>query len=309
MNEIQPFAAPLRTFAYQMGSPLSDQMLNSLERLIAGEFSRIVALLPAWLSDIIPVAADVAFRLGLANLYLWWYYEIQDGILDRALPPDALLTAHLALIEALTIYHHLGVAQAPCWSIFQDLIQRAARSNAIEFQTRFPRLQELTLEQPTPLSVEFLADRAAPLVFFVVAQAHLAGLAPADPRPIAICAALRAFASARQIGDDAADWLTDLRAGQLNYVSAQLITAYQAVHQTSADLDMERLVGFHVTAESCWEAIEQTASNALQQALDLVAPYHAYHVQRLINQQQTVNQHAWEVLRQQRNAYRMVFFM
>ena len=125
----------------------------------------------------------------------------------------------------------------------------------------------------------------------------------------AILAALHCFAAARQLADDASDWITDLQAGQLNYVSAHLMRRlYQRSLATNGiDLDTERLVGYQLVDEEFWADIEQTAQDLSQQALDHLAPYGDDRLQALIEHQMAQHTAQWAAGRTYRANIRQIF--
>nr|NIV36732.1 hypothetical protein [Anaerolineae bacterium] len=77
-------------------------------------FSRIVALLPYWVADLLDQAAPPEDRprpsrpeeteaLALANLLGWWSHLIQDGLLDRE-PEHAELLPLSAALHASAVH-------------------------------------------------------------------------------------------------------------------------------------------------------------------------------------------------------------
>ena len=269
-------------------------------------FIQMMSLLPSWLTDLLPVAPEVSHHLGVAHFYTCWYYHAQDDLLDAETPAATLLGGHLALLKLVDLYSELGVAGTPCWAEFQQLTQTSAETYALELTTRFKTPEELTPAQLAVLTVEFAGDRVAPFYFNTLAQAHLSGFPTDDPRSQALVAALRCFMTARQIGDDAADWLDDWQAGQLNYVSAHLARRFQA--KGRRDLNLERLSAYQLRAETFWTEIERTTTALHQQALAHLAPWGDCHLRsRLIEFQMAQQAEGWASLRQQRANWREMF--
>ncbi len=297
--------AYLNTFAPSLQA-VTRPLFNKLTQ---GEFSQVVSLLPYWLSDLLPVALDICHQLGLAHLYFWWYYYVQDGLLDGDASPAALLSGHMALLKMVDMYQDLGVTRATYWPEYHRLALISAETHAVEMQARFTNPAELTPERLAPLTLDFIADRVAPLFFNTMAQLHLAGIPADNPLHRDLIAALRCFAVARQLGDDASDWLDDLRAGQLNYVSACLMRRlYQrGLAANGSDLDPDRLAGYQLTDEAFWVEIEETAQKFSRQALDYLAPYGDCRLRSLIRQQMEQHAELWPAGRTQRANLRGVF--
>lgn len=305
----QAIVAEAAAYLAGWAEPLRGWAQPYFDKLVQGEFSQVIALLPYWLNDLVPTPAAVSHRLGLAHFYFWWYYYLQDELLDEAALPTVLLSAHLVLLKMVETYEVLGVTRLPCWADYLSLAQRSAEAHAVEWQSRFHHVAELTPARLAPLTLDFIAGRFAPLVFNTTAQLALAGISTEASLYHDAPAALRCFALVRQIGDDAGDWLADLRAGQLNYVSARLMRRlYETGQATSgADLDPERLAGYQLRDEIFWAEIEQAVYRLTQQALAYLAPYGDCRWGRLIEQQLGQQQTLWAAERRQRARWRRSF--
>lgn len=286
----QAVIAAARIYLDTLAPPLRAVTRPWFDRLAQSEFSRIVVLLPDLLADLLPVSAEVSRQLSLAHFYFWWYYFVQDELLDGDASPAALLSGHLALLKMIETYASLGVTRAPYWQDYLQLAQRSAEAHAQEWQTRFTRLDEVTPDRLERFTLDFIGDRAVPFSFNILAQLHLAQTQPGDSRWRDLPAALRCFVLARQIGDDASDWLADLQAGRLNYVSARLL---QRFFQHHASLDLERLTGWQLAQEAFWAEVEQTTQTLHRQARDHLAPYGDCRLQALITQQMAQHAAAW----------------
>lgn len=302
VGEIEAY---LDTFA----PPLQAVSRPVFERLRQGEMSQVVSLLPYWLSDLLPLPDEIIHQLGVAHLYGFWYYEIQDRLLDNESDLTALLGSHLALLKMVDIYTSLGVTTAPCWQRWQQMALTSANALAIERQSRFSSLQELTEAHTSPWTITFLMDRAAPFCFNTVAQLHLAGIPAHDPLQEALPTALRNFACARQVADDATDWLEDLRAGHLNYFSARLIQRLfeQNIISSSAELEIDYLAGCHLTDETLWREIEETNQRLSQQALTKLDSFQTCRFTLLIQKEMAKHAKGWVGSRDYRTTFGQIF--
>ncbi len=309
MERYQAIVAEIESYLDSFAAPLQAVARPLFETMVQGEFSQVAALLPYWLTDLLPVSPDISHRLGLAHLYFWWYYYIQDELLDGDVPPAALLSGHLALLKMVETYEGLGLTRDPCWADYHRLALVSAETHALELQTRFTHLSELTPDRLALLTLDFIGNRVAPFFFNTMAQLHLAGIPPDNPLQRDLIAALRCFAIVRQLGDDASDWLPDLQAGQLNYVSAHLMRRlYQREPATrGADLDPERLAGYQLSDETFWTELEQTVQSLTQQALDHLAPYGDCRLRALIQHQATQQAEQWAAGRAYRANLREIF--
>jgi hypothetical protein len=120
--------------------------------------------------------------------------------------------------------------------------------------------------------------------------------------------ALRALTAARQIADDASDWLADLGRGQLNSVSAGLLRHYHDHHaDTAGDLSIERLAGYEIHAEDYWGQVEHLYADLCRQAIERLAPYGDCQLRGLIVRQQRSDTAGWVRLRERRASVRELF--
>ena len=277
------------------------------QKMAKGEFSQVVALLPYWLSDILPLSERVIHQLGIAHLFGWWYYEVQDKLLDEETAAPALLAAQLALFKMMEIYQQLGITGSLHWGKWEELALQSANSYALERQTRFESLSEISADDLEAWDVEFIIERASPFYFNTMVQLHLAGIDAENPFYERVLTALRYFAAARQITDDASDWLDDLRTGSLNYVSARLLEHIQTHANPTHDLDIDYLVGYQLTNESFWAEIEQTNQQLSQQALMELSDYPSCHLATLIKAQMLKHAKGWNLLHNERAIFLQLF--
>lgn len=277
------------------------------DKMVQGEFSQVVALLPYWLSDILPLANQVIHQLGVAHLFGWWYYEVQDKLLDEEIDPPPLLAAQLALFKMIQCYQELGVMNSFHFSKWEELALQSANSYALERQTRFESLSEVDIDDLEVWTIEFIIERASPFYFNTMIQLHLAGITTDNPLYERVLSALRYFSAARQISDDASDWLDDLRAGRLNYVSARLIEHISQHGRPTSDLDLDYLVGYQLTNESFWIEIEQTNQQLSQQALIQLSDYPTCRLASLIKAQMLKHAKGWNLLHNERAIFLQLF--
>ena len=273
-----------------------------------GEFSQVVALLPYWVADLAPVSPQTCHCLGVTHLYGWWYYAAQDEMLDQQAEPRLSLAAHLALLDMVAGYRRLGITQAPIWAEYERLAVDSAEHYALELSTRFNHWAELTPDRLLHWTVELIIARAGPFYFNTMAQCRLAGIPADSPLNEVLINALAYFGAARQINDDAADWLNDLQQGQLNYVSAQFLLYLHAQGIDYAnELDLHRLAGRQLTADDFWAEMAHQTQSLTQQALDCLQPYGPCQLEALIRYEMQRSRESWALAQTQRANLRGLF--
>ncbi|EFO80815.1 hypothetical protein OSCT_1339 [Oscillochloris trichoides DG-6] len=272
------------------------------------EFSQWAALLPTWLNDLIPLTAIQREALGSANLWLMWYAGLFDGILDGSVPTQALPCGQQALLESLEAYRRLGLATTPAWEVLMTQALGAAEAYTQEVATRSEALTQLSSTQLAIWTPSLLMQRAAPFSFSLAAQLYLHGASTSDPRYAPIHTALECLIVARQIADDASDWIDDLRRGHLNSVSARMIAAFwQQRPQQVQRLDVEQLAGFEISAEEVWAELETQQQSYYQRALAALEVLGTCRLQQIICAQQERTQQGWQRLRDRREKLRQMF--
>ena len=250
----------------------------------AGSFSRIVALLPAWVAGLLdqalpqgdtapPLHPAETETLGLANLLGWWSHLIQDRILDQKPVRAELLPLSAALhASAIRLLAHLLPNQASFWQAFERY--SLATSEACVWE-QGRRLDTLDPAEDAPAELGWIATRTSLLQLTVVAQFALRGLEQEHPMCAALAGMLRYYALARQIGDDRSDWARDLENGRLNYVSSRLARRMLATGAVAsfAELDAERMMGYYLYDDELFAGIEREAIEACRRAAACIAPY------------------------------------
>jgi hypothetical protein len=290
-------------------TPLPDLCGPSFAALASGEFSQIAGLTPLWLRDLLPATDAACAGLGTANLLAWWYGKLYDDLLDGDGQQTTPILTQVALSQAIEAYRRLGLAETAAWAALQHAMDRSAAAHARELASRFSSLLTLSDAQLATWDLDLLIERAAPFLFLITAQAQLAGLPLDGPLARDLRAALGQLVAARQIGDDASDWVADLRQGRLNYVAASLISSFRHEHRAEdrSTLDLDQLAGYQLRAEPCWAAIERQHSACCEAAQAQLAPYTPAALQALVAAQAARGSAALATLASARAAARRLF--
>jgi hypothetical protein len=280
-----------------------------LPELAGGSFSRIVALLPYWVVDLLdplepagvnstgaepisgarhPLRYEEAETLGLANLLGWWSYLIQDGLLDGDLERPELLPLATALhAAAVRLLARLLPGDQVFWDAFEALSLTAAEAHCWEQGWRFGLDGRVAVAAMTGFDDPArLADRSALLQLAVVAQLRLHGYDQEHPLGKALAELLRHYAIARQIGDDLGDWVNDLQGGQLNYVSARIVQRMveTGAVENSTEVDVEPMAGYFLYDDELLADIQQVAMAACRRARRSIAPHRSQYLEALVDE-------------------------
>jgi hypothetical protein len=253
-----------------------------------------VALLPYWVAELLdqtlPLEGnsrpDETETLALANLLGWWSHLIQDGLLDREPDHAELLPLSMALhASAIRLLTQLLPDHVSFWEAFEQLSLTLSESCAWEQQRRFEDRADLDTCNPDQRDQGRIADRSSLLQLAVVAQFALRGLEQEHPLCTALTEMLRHYSIARQIGDDRSDWAQDLQNSGLNYVSCHLARRMLAsgAIESSAELGVERMMGYYLYDDELFASIHQEAMEACQQAAQCIAPYSSRSLDSLVS--------------------------
>lgn len=298
--------ARLREETAALPRPLRESAEPSFERLSAGEFSQIAVLLPWWLAELAPLSDDHCAALARAGLYAWWHAQLLDDVLDGVQGLAALPLAQHALARALDGYAALGLLAGAPWRDLAARLGASAAAYAEELGARPVDPAAVSDQLLAAWTTDLLMDRAAPFGFAVAAHLHLAGAPADDPRRDDLPAAVRCLTGARQIADDTSDWAADLRAGQLNWVSAGLIRAFRANHAPAAEGSLERLAGYELCAEHYWEEVERAYTALCDRAQAHLAPYGRCRLGALVEAQRDHDQASFALMRERRAGLRVL---
>jgi hypothetical protein len=289
-------------------------------------FSRIVALFPFWVDDLLtevhspanslPPSDPAAIEtLGLACLLGWWSYLLQDELLDQALAPVDLLPLSIALHATAThLLQGLLPGHPAFWEAFERLSLAMAEAQAREQHLHLAALCNLESQASAPApdqlyDLEHLASRSALLHLPVVGTLALRDLPPTHPLARALAEMVRQVAIARQIGDDQADCLQDLCRGRLNYASARAVQRLWVAGaiQSYADLDAEWLAGQFLSDDELFVGLQQVALDACHAAIRSLAAYKARFLRELVNKQAEQLLQSYESALATRHRWRALF--
>ena len=215
-----------------------------LEKVLARDAAKQITLLPYFFkkslsgdesegSELGHAEDQLLIRLGLANLHGWIAYRIYDDFLDDEGSPELIPLAALSLREVSRIYSE-ALPQDHS-DVFIELMDAMDSANAWERASAyFPDRSFLDQDAELPDYKEHtvLADKSLPHCLGPIAliiDAH--GEDGWDEARADIRAAkgfFRHYIIARQLNDDAHDWLEDLGRGFVNSAATRMLKSIRA---------------------------------------------------------------------------------
>lgn len=256
MKEIEAAVIEQFTRRFDALLDLQKHIKAPLEKVTAGSVGKHVTLLPYFFYNSLKKApgksADkpaektavtntkkLLIDLGVANLAGWVSYRIYDDILDEEGRPEMLPLANVSLRLAADIYTRYLPGKHRIH--FDTLMNNLEVANTIEREQSYQK--DLRISRSLPLTdytkngYAILADKSLPHCLGAVAI--LANLDKLDKkttgRPTTKASAdiahtinfFRHYIIARQLNDDAHDWLHDLKRGFLNSASVEVIKLWK----------------------------------------------------------------------------------
>lgn len=182
---------------------------------------------------IIPL--EIVEQLSLASLYGWIAYTIYDDILDGESDPTLLPCANFFLRKLTGIYSTLSAEYAGADALFADIMDRTDNANAWEWQDcRIIPLDKERLVLPQALPSfgdhQTLADRSMGHAMGPLMEALIAGHDTDSEIYKNVKLFFQHYLIARQLHDDAHDWVGDLLNGRINSIGVLVIRRFREIH-------------------------------------------------------------------------------
>ncbi len=176
-----------------------------------------ITLLPYYFSQSMSVPSpSLAKKLGIANLFGWIAYKIYDDILDGEGDTSLLPSANVCLRELTSIYRDLLSHNRI--RLFHRIMDKMEQANEWERRNCFNN-EEL----PNYGNLKVLADKSMGHALGPITLLLSAGYGEHSEEIRSLVSYFEHYLIARQLNDDAHDWLDDLRRGFRNSVSVRIL--------------------------------------------------------------------------------------
>lgn len=178
----------------------------------------ICYLLPFWLGRAWAVERDICRKISLASLYKYFYFLIQDAVMDT-LPgeykADLLPLGNLFYLDFIGIYRDLLPDEPYFWQSMMKYVRQWAYSTLWEREEHWTRRRLVT-----EADLVTVAHKAAPLKIINAAMGMISGKREAiEPLDEMVDNVVITF----QLLDDWADWREDFRCGNCTYLLSRVI--------------------------------------------------------------------------------------
>lgn len=214
---------------------VKNSALQILGKTIAKDTDRQIVLLPFWFRSALgengkPVTDEQIAGLGLANLYGWITYSIYDDFFDGEGKIDLLPTANTGLRELTAFYTQLLGKNNDNYKTFKRILDNMEAANA--WENRHCRGEtandRLTVPKHLPdfKNLRQLANKSLGHALGPIAILMLLNFKHNSRQIKNLISFFTHYLIARQLNDDAHDWLEDLHAGRINSVGVEMLAAF-----------------------------------------------------------------------------------
>lgn len=204
---------------------------EQLRKILASDTDEQIALLPLFFTQSIVhskkkrITDQLLIELGKANVYGWLAYRIFDDFLDNEGNPQALSVATLCLRRLTSIY--AAILSPQQYDCFRSIMDKLDTANTWEQTHLRLSIKKGTLTYstlPTAINLERIAEKSLGHALGPITILLKLGYNKNSKEVSHLTAFFLHYIIARQLNDDAHDWLIDLEKGFLNPANINVLT-------------------------------------------------------------------------------------
>lgn len=220
----------LRCRFSEFSEPLRNQLEICLEKFLQDKSSEEIIILPLQVrqsihsSIHINLSSENLDQLCVASLLLWISYTLYDGIIDKEKPPYLLPLANQCIRQFVEIIYNL-----PCGDSLYPLLNRLLRA------TDEALLSEALGLRNNNLELLDISDKSIPHALCTLAVIAHIDHSKHEHDMFPIEQYFKNYLTARQLHDDAHDWLEDWQRGYINPIAALLFSLWRKEYFVSEE--------------------------------------------------------------------------
>lgn len=261
-----------------LGDDLKKQATATLETTLKGDKDRQIVLLPYFFNLSLGeqgrgAPTEFIVQLGLANLYGWIAYTIYDDFLDEEGSPKLLSVANVCLRDLTKIFNSVLPQETGFSLFFQQVMDTIDSANTWEITHCRIKNQESGIRNKKEKFIihnslfiipEFgdfskLAQRSLGHALGPIAILFSLGYKEDSSEVKNLMDFFKYYLTARQLNDDAHDWLEDLKKGQINSVGSLVLEEVKKIKSkensvsdfTSNEVHLQEIFWYNVSVEVC----------------------------------------------------------
>jgi len=221
-KEIPATIPALKAACATAGTELRSAALAEIGKISDGKIALLAYEFQAALGkDAAAIPSDIIASLSLGNLYGWAAYSIYDDVMDDESDASLIPYANFFLRSVGDIYATLDGRIQGARELFKRIMDRVDDANAWEQNhCRIPAGGQGTLPKNLPLfnAYERLADRSIGHAMGPLAELLFLGYDPGSEECRGVELMFHHYLIARQLHDDAHDWIDDLLRGRMTSI-------------------------------------------------------------------------------------------
>lgn len=226
--------------------------LEILQKTLAKDGDRQIVLLPFWFRQALgengkSVTDEQVTALGLINLYGWITYSIYDDFFDGEGNVNFLPVANVCLREVSAGFASMFGQDKSNSKLINKILDNIESANAWEYQYCRGKIVDGKLTVPRSLpdfkNLRQLADKSLGHSLGPVAILMLLNFKHNSWQVKELTSFFKNYLIARQLNDDAHDWLEDLHAGRINSVGASVLENFdrKTINVQRDERELQRL--------------------------------------------------------------------
>lgn len=217
-----------------------------IDTMTSTKSGRHITLLPFEFAEnltfFMNIRKDFLETLGVANLHGWLSYKIYDDIMDNDRIPGLLPVANMCARKVYEIYYDAFEKQDE----YIDIMNSMEAANALEHTISYFPNEEFMYDDtslPDYKNYSILAEKSlphclGPLAILACKESGLTKSAVQNDSAATI-EFFKNYIIARQLNDDAHDWLKDLKKGFVNPASTKILKRMKRCGQKIIDCEHE----------------------------------------------------------------------
>lgn len=185
---------------------------------------------PKWINSDYEIKKPINYRelqkICQAQVHLWQALNIYDDFLDNKGKPIALPSANIHFYEFISIHYNLNLS-SNFYSLFNVLVNISESANREEVIYRHLKIvnNKLTIPKTSRNLPELstLSQRSIVLSLGPIAALISQGYSTDCQQVRSVINFFKHALAAKQLSDDAKDWLDDLKSGSITYVNSLVL--------------------------------------------------------------------------------------
>jgi hypothetical protein len=240
-NDAQEDMVISRFIKYFHSLPLvKTQIENAISRVRKKDPGKQVTLLPYFFAKSLnaenrkKISKEILIKLGYANLAGWIAYTIYDDFLDNEGNPELLSMANICLRIVSSVY----LNEFEDTEIFKEIMNNIDEANAWERKNAYIGTTKNNIKWrilPNYKDYRVLANKSLGHVLGPLCILEACGHSPNSNLSQTVQKFFNHYIIARQLNDDAHDWMDDLKRGFINSASEPLLKEWELTHKKEID--------------------------------------------------------------------------